>query len=407
MILICAPSIAAGLFKGPSRHKTAPGGKHESAILTQTEGMNMKSKALIALCLLAALLLHGCAAAPPSGTVNTPPATTMPVPVTAPPASPGTAATAETVTDYFPVLENVRRAYEGVGNEYASFVTFTEFAKGNKVQLRIDNGGTVSSRVYKWENGRLTRVLSVPEAYVRNNLLDAPELASEAEVLLQEPLTVGTAWDAPGGWRTITGAGVLVETPAGDYNALEVTTQGAESKTIDYYAKGAGLVKSVFQSGDTEVVSSLAEIESDAAFLQVVRLYYPGADGVGRYYREVQLAMATNMTLADALTEAYQAEPRGKAGQAFTPGTRILSLSINRDNVVRLDLNQAFITERTGSAAYEQGVLRSVANTFGELYMVSEVLLTVEGKPYRSQQFSMREGETLQVEQTDAEIITD
>ena len=365
----------------------------------------MKSKALILLWLLAVLLLYGCAAPGLGGTLNTPPATTMPVPVTAPPLTPGTAATAETVTDYFPVLDNVRLTYEGVGNEYASYVSFTEFAQGNKLQLRIDNGGTVSSRVYKWENGRLARVLSVGEAYVRENLLSAPE--TEPDVLLKEPLAVGTAWDAPGGRRSITGVNVTVQTPSGGYSALEVTTQGAESKTIDYYAKSVGLVKSVFQSGDTEVVSSLAQIEADAPFLQVVRLYYPGADGTGRFYREVQLALATNMTLVDAMEEAYQVEPKGKAGRVFTPGTRILSLSMGGDNELRIDLNRAFITERTGSAAYENGVLHSVADTFGELYQAGKVLLTVEGKPYQSGQVSMREGETLAVEQTDAEIIID
>ncbi len=364
----------------------------------------MKNKTLTALFLLAVLLLHGCAAPQAGGTVSTPPATTMPVPITAPPAAQPTEA-AERVEDYFPVLKDVRLTYEGVGNEYASYVSHAEFQEGNKLQLRIDNGGTVTSRVYKWENGKLTRVLSVPEAYVRENLINAPE--TESEVLLQEPLTVGTAWDAANGRRSVTGINVPVQTLSGDYTALEVTTQGTDSKTIDYYAKGVGLVRSVFQSGDLEVVSSLEQIQSDTPFFQVIRLYYPGVDGSGRFYREIQLAMATNMTLAAAVEEAYQVEPNGKAGRVFTPGTRILSLKRNADNVVQLDLNQAFITERTGSAAYEEGVLHSVADTFGELYLAEKVLLTVEGKPYRSGQFSLKEGETLDVEQTQAQIIID
>lgn len=365
----------------------------------------MKGKTLTLLLLLAVLLLYGCAAQGLGGTLSTPPATTMPVPITAPPATPGTAAVAETVPDYFPVLENVRLTYEGMGSEYATFMSFTEFAQGNKMQLRIDNGGTISSRVYRWENGRLARVLAVGEAYVRENLLSATE--TEQDVLLQEPLAVGTTWDAAGGQRMITGVDVAVQTLSGSYSALEVTTQGAESKTIDYYAKDIGLVKSVFQSGDLEIVSSLAQIEADTPFFQVVRLYYPGADGTGRYYREVQLALATNMTMEEALEEAYQVEPKGKAGRVFTSGTRILSLSRAGDNELRLDLSQAFITERSGSKAYEEGVLRSVARTFGELYQVGKVLLTVEGKPYQSGQVSLREGETIAVEQTEAEIIID
>ncbi len=353
----------------------------------------MKSKVLATCILMSAVLLHGCAAPGLGGTVATPPATTMPVPITASPAVQATQATAGRVEEFFPVQENVRSVYEGVGNEYASYVSHTEFTKGNKLQLRIDNGGTVTSRVYKWENGKLTRVLSVPEAYVRENLLDAPE--TESEVLLQEPLVVGTAWDAANGKRTITGIDVTVQTPTGDYKALEVTTQGADFKTIDYYGKGIGLIKSVYQSGDFEVVSTLEQIESDAPYLQVIRLYYPGVDGTGRYFREVQLAMMTNMTLSDAVEEAYMVEPKGKAGRVFTPGTRILSLKRSADNVIQLDLNQAFVSERTGSAAYEQGV------------QAEKVLITIEGKPYQSNQVSLKEGEALAVEQTEAQIIID
>ncbi len=371
----------------------------------------MRFKALAVLFLLAALLLNSCAAPSTGGTVVTPPATTMPVPsTTAPAAEPTTPAAEPTaagalVEDYFPVLENYRLTYEGVGNEYASYVAYTEFQEGNKLQRRIDNGGTVTSRVYKWENGKLIRVNSVPEAYVRQNLLSAPE--TESEVLLQEPLNTGTAWDAANARRIITGVNVPVQTPLGTYTALEVTTQGTDYKTLDYYAKGIGLVKSVFQSGDTEVVSTLAEMKGDSPFLQVIRLYYPGAEGTGRFYREVQLAMTTNMTLTAAIEEAYQVEPKGKAGRVFTPGTRILSIRKNAGSVLHIDLNQAFITERTGSRAYEEGVVHSVADTFGELYQTDKVLLTVEGKPYKSSQFSMKEGETLTAEKSGAQIIID
>lgn len=364
----------------------------------------MKIKALAVLLFLAALLLSSCAAPSTGGTVVTPPATTMPVPSTTAPAAEPTAAGAR-ANDYFPVLENYRLTYEGVGNEYASYVAYTEFQEGNKLQRRIDNGGTVTSRVYKWENGKIIRVNSVPEAYVRENLLNAPE--TESEVLLQEPLITGTAWDTTNARRSITGVDVPVQTPLGTYTALEVTTQGDGFKILDYYAKGIGLVKSAFQSGDMEVVSTLAEMKGDAPFLQVIRLYYPGADGAGRFYREVQLALTTNMAMDAAVNEAYQVEPKGKAGRVFTPGTRILSIRKDAGSVLHIDLNQAFITERTGSRAYEEGVLHSVADTFGELYQVEKVLLTVEGKPYKSSQFSMLEGETLTVEKTQAQIIID
>ncbi len=365
----------------------------------------MKQKALFLLFLLLMLLLYGCAAGPQAGSLETPPATTMPVPITAPPDSLGTIASTEQVEDYFPVLQNTRLTYAGTGFEFAAFVTETEFFADNKLQLRVDNGGTILSKVYKWENGQLVQVLSQEEAYVRENLLHAAE--TEANILLKEPLTQGTAWDTLSGRRNITGVNVAVSCPAGEYQALEVTTQGSESKTIDYYAKEIGLIKSIFQTGSTEIISELAEIKKDTPFFQFVRLYYPGPNGEGRFYREVQLSIPTNGTFADAMQEAYKVPPGKQAGTVFPSGTKILALSKTEQNAVHLDVNQAFVSELNQTPAYVQGVLHCIADTFGSLYQVENVLITVEGKPFQAGSFSLKEGETISVEKTEATIIID
>ena len=365
----------------------------------------MKQKAYIALCLLAGLLLCSCAAGPQNGAIATPPATTMPVPVTAPPNSSGVLASDEQVEDYFPARENVRFTFAGIGNEYATYVSQPEFIDNNKLQMRVDNGGTVVSKIYKWENGKLTRVLTTEEAYIRENLLSAPE--KESEVLLQQPLAVGTVWEAKGGQRSITGIHVSVTTPSGTYQALEVTTKGAEANTVDYYVKGIGLVKSVFQPGEAEISSSLAEVKTDAPYLQVVRLYYPGLDGSGRYYREVQLSLPTNKTLASAMEEAYKAPPGKQAGSVFPSDGKILFLGKNGQNILQLDVNQAFAAAANANPTYEKAALNCVADTFGELYQTDKVLLTVEGKPYLSAHISFAQGETLTVEQVQAQIILD
>ena len=93
------------------------------------------------------------------------------------------------IQDYFPIQENVRYVYEGVGNEYASYDVTVEFTSDNKVQQRIDNGGTVTARVIEIKDGKLTRLLSRGEQYNSENLLDQVD---EEEVLLMEPLEKGT-----------------------------------------------------------------------------------------------------------------------------------------------------------------------------------------------------------------------
>jgi len=365
----------------------------------------MKQRTNFTLCLLCGLLLCGCAAGPQTGSLTPPPATTMPVPQTAPPNSAGVVASSERVEEYFPALQNVRFTYEGIGNEYATYISQVEFTAGNKLQTRVDNGGTIVSKVYKWESGKLTRVLTTEEAYVRENLLNATE--KESEVLLQEPLTLGTTWEAKGGQRSITGVNVSISTLSGTYQALETTTQGMEAKTMDYYVKGIGLVKSVFQPGENEISSSLAEVKTDTPYLQVVRLFYPGSDGTGRYYREVQLSLPTNKTLAEAMEEAYKSPAGKQAGSVFPPDAKILLLGKNAQNVLQLDMNQAFAAKANANPAYEKAVLSCVADTFGELFQTDKVLLTIEGKPYQSAHLTLSQGETLAVEQTQAQIILD
>ncbi len=365
----------------------------------------MKQGTCYILCLLCGLLLCGCAAGPQAGSVTPPPATTMPVPQTAPPNSAGVVASTERVEEYFPALHNVRFTYEGVGNEYATYISQVEFADGNRLQTRVDNGGTIVSKVYKWENGMLMRVLTTEEAYVRENLLGAPE--KESEILLKEPLTLGTSWEAKGGQRSITGVNVAISTLSGTYQALEVTTQGMEAKTMDYYVKGIGLVKSVYQPGENEISSSLAEVKTDTPYLQVVRLYYPGLDGTGRYYREVQLSLPTNRALTEAMEEVYKVPPGKQAGSVLPVGANILLLGKNAQNVLQLDMNQAFAAQANASPTYEKAVLSCMADTFGELYQTDKVLITIEGKPYQSAHLTLAPGETLAVEQTQAQIILD
>ena len=363
----------------------------------------MKKRICLAICLLFSLLLWGCASGLQTGSVTPPPATTMPVPQTAPPNSAGVVSSAEKVEDYFPVLQNVRFTYEGIGNEYATYISQLEFAAGNKLQTRVDNGGTIISKVYKWENGKVIRVLTTEEAYVRENLLNAPE--KESEILLQEPLAVGTVWEAKGGQRSITGVNVPVSTLSGTYQALEVTTKGMEATTMDYYVKGVGLVKSVFQPGENEISSSLAEVKTDTPYLQVVRLYYPSLDGTRRFYREVQLSMPTNMVLSEVMEAAYKVPPGKQAGSVFPADAKILSLQKNNQGILQLDMNKSLAVNANPNPAYEKAVLSCIADTFGELFLTDKVLLTIEGQPYQSAHVTFAQGEAISVEQVKADII--
>lgn len=300
------------------------------------------------------------------------------------------------LSDYFPITENTKYEYEGTGNEFASYVAYTEYTSNDKIQQRLENGGTVTARVCEIKDEKLTRLLSRGETYYRENLMDQKD--ETKEILLMEPLKKGTKWTLNDGReRQITSINSKIETPSGNYKAIEVVTKGTEDQTTDYYAKGVGLVMSVYRSGEFEVTSSLASVTKDTGRTETIRFFYPNLNADKIEYVEKDVTFRTNDNTAKILEEAYKAAVSDKTGKVLSANTKVNSLKIDENRIVKVDLNKAFITEMNAGAAYETMILQSIANTLGRYYSADQVLLTVEGKPYESGHIRMQEGETLRV----------
>jgi len=354
------------------------------------EVVRMKRTARILLCcfLLSLFVLAGCrqeeAPLPDAGTEE--------------PAGPADS-TELKISDYFPILQNARYVYQGEGNEYASYSVYNDYTAENKVQQRVDNGGTVMAKVIAITEGHLLQTFSSGESYYREDHLDA---AGAEEILLMEPLAAGTAWTlADGRTRTIANLSVAVSTPAGDYDALEVTTAGNGDTATHYYAKDVGLVKAVYVSGESEISSTLSAIENDVPLTQRIRFFYPNVDEDRIYYADREVDFRTNDVTKDVIAGAYQEVPPG-VEKVFSVNTAVNSLYRGSDGLVYLDLNQAFLTEMNAGSAYEAMILDCIADTFGSYYQTDKVVLTIEGGPYLSGHFAFGEGEYLEADVTDA-----
>jgi hypothetical protein len=297
------------------------------------------------------------------------------------------------VADYFPIKENTKYIYEGYGNEFASFQVFTDYASENKVQKRVDNGGSVLVNVYEISDEKLVRKFFRGETYYRENFLE--EQDEEQEILLMEPLKKGTSWKLlDGRQRSITGVNTEVETPMGKFKTVEVSTEGNDSITIDYYAKDIGLVKTIFQTEGMEVSSSLKSIEENSSNIQSVQFYYPDESGK-IYYKTKQVPFRTNDRTANILEKAYKESVGETSGVVLTTNAAIKSLALDDGNKVRLDLNSDFLTEMNAGAAFETAILQCIANTFCHYYDAEELILTIEGKPYESGHIIMQENEAI------------
>lgn len=302
------------------------------------------------------------------------------------------------ISDYFPFTANLKTVYEGQGNEFASKTEYVDYIKGDKIQIRSDNGGTVSARVLQNINGELIQLNSKGEVYYKQDMTsDEP---TQNLVLLKEPLKSGTEWTLPdGSKRAITGVDVSVTTPSGDYKALEVTTTYTDSSiTKDYYVLNKGLVKSVWTQNGSEVSSSLKEYVTDAAYTSTVRLYnFQVTDtDIQTVYKEAQISLKTNEEIKDVFQNKFRSNlgTGTKTTPLMSTNTVISKLYVKPDEgIAYVDFTLQFVSEMNAGTTKETGVLRSVVDTIGHYYGVDKVIITLDGGVYSSGHIEMEPGE--------------
>jgi len=180
------------------------------------------------------------------------------------------------VSDYFPLKENVKYVYEGEGNEYAGFDVYVEYRSGDKIQHRVDNGGTVIARIYEMKDGKLTRTFSKGEIYHRENLLMQRD--EQEEIMLMEPLEKGTSWTlADGRQRTITGMSTEIRTSMGTYQTIEVITEGTAARRW-IIMPGMSPGEDHFPVGRDGSQHDATSVEEDVDRTETIRFYYPDID---------------------------------------------------------------------------------------------------------------------------------
>lgn len=304
-----------------------------------------------------------------------------------------------TVKDYFPI-NNDHYKYAGMGNEYAAFEVYIDFTSENKVQQRVNNGGTEVADVYELKEGKVIRTFSRGEVYYRQNFLEEKEGAQE--IILMEPLAVGNSWKLQdSSIRTITNINSKVDTPMGNMEAIEVTTQVTDGVTYSYYAKNIGLIKTVSKFGDLEVSSTIEKIDKNAPFTQNVNFHYPVSGSNKLHYISRNVSFKTNDITKAVLSEAYKKAIEEKLDKTINTDIKINSLYLNKDGMVYIDLNNAFITEINSQKAFEKAILQCIANTFGEYFLSQKVVLTIDNNLYKSNNISLKKGEYLKVDSID------
>ncbi len=162
--------------------------------------------------------------------------------------------------NFFPVSVGSTWKYLGEGNEYAAFVRKALFREGDRAQFSEDNGGTVSSSIFRVTDKEIVRVFLRGEEYDQKNLMK--EKANDATVILKAPLKAGTKWKNSGDSREIVATDAVVETQAGKFtDCIKVSIKTENSTMYEYFKAGVGMVKREFVSEGMTVTSTLEKYE--------------------------------------------------------------------------------------------------------------------------------------------------
>ncbi len=324
-----------------------------------------------------------------------------------PSASPTTAVSsspASSISDYFAYSANTKYTFAGIGNEFASYTVYVDYISGNRVQIRKNNGGSEIVSVLEKKDGKIMLLSGQGECYYRENFTE--KTFKNPEILLMEPIIKGTSWLLPnnGGTRKITGIDVSVTTPNGKYKTVAVTTiNKGGNKTVDYYAKFIGLVKSVYKYDTDDITSSLESIKENTPFNQKINFYYPNGNNSKIYFVENQIVFNTNDITKLTFENAFKNPPKKYLGKLISTNTKIISLYLQKNNVVYVDFSKELVSEMNAGAGFESMILQSITNTLGNYYGVDKVYITVNGKPYSSGHIMMKKGEAFDVK-TDGNI---
>jgi hypothetical protein len=290
--------------------------------------------------------------------------------------------------------------YKGDGNEYASFETYIDYIHDNVIQYRIINGGTTNVVVYKIQSGSVIKVFSQGETYFK---YDYTKDSNTNEIIIKEPLAVGTSWKLnDGSIRSITSIDKPISTPFGEYKALEITTERANSKDIEYYSKNIGLLKKVFTSKENEylVKSELEKYNLNVSFKQPINFYFPDFENNQAVYQSKTVELFTNENINLKFQNELKLPPPSKnLIKTLSDNTKILNISLPYEsNIITVNFSKELTTEMNAGSSLEGLLLKCITNTFCDYFGKDKVIIKVNDSPYSSGHILKAEGEYFELD---------
>ncbi|MEW8973108.1 MAG: GerMN domain-containing protein [Tissierellaceae bacterium] len=304
-----------------------------------------------------------------------------------------------TISDYYPFLANTIFKYDGIGNEFAEQEAYFEFIEGNRAQLKIMNPGTHVVKVLELKDDSLREVYYEGEFYHMENLLSIGE--NTDNILLKTPLEVGNQWQTPEGYtRSITQIDKEIKTPFKTLKALEVTTDLGEGRVQkQYYAKGIGFVANIYEDNGEIIETLLRSVKEEQSLKLDIDVFYPLYSDIETVFIKDRLNFYTNQNIEKLLEDVMKNPPSDKLASVMPESSVINSIKLDKNSwTLRVDFSEEFIIDSNMGSALETEILKSIVNTMGKFYDVENVFISIDGKPYESGHYSLKEKESFKVD---------
>lgn len=303
------------------------------------------------------------------------------------------------ISDYFPILTDTKYTYITAEDNEVYEMT-VDYTSEDMMQLRTKYADEINISVVLVKDNKAILTVSQEESYFRKNLMT---YSNRSEILMMGPFEEGRHWSVEGGGvRTITSTNSDVSTPIEIYNAIEVTTVWENKKTVNYYAKGVGLVKSVVTEEVSEIPTDLentktksqktyylSEIEKNYNLTEEISFYFPDFKDMKIKNVSENVKFKTNDKTEDVITSAYQhIVPKESV---LSKNSRLNKIDIDTDNTLHIDMNKKFLDEMNMEAMHEGMILHSITNTLGRFFGAEQVRFTVDDEDYRSSNIKLRQ----------------
>ena len=174
------------------------------------------------------------------------PSPTVPPTVTKPDNSEEVPSQKELLRKYFKKDGDIAY-FKGIGNEYASFTETTTWINEDYVQILVDNGGSITQKIYRVTDVDIRLVLTrnAEDEIIKPTIAELNSMET-IDILLEAP------FDNDGTMFT----NVPFKTPYGDFNAILVESETEGVNISKYYAEDYGLVGEVYTFTDGSKIES-------------------------------------------------------------------------------------------------------------------------------------------------------